>query len=110
MDSPAAIFDEYAARSELAYQVDADGRPLWPPSVRGREWRVSAGLGTVYATTTMHRPGEDPEDLSLVDLDEGFRIMSRVIGVEAADVAIGMRVRLTWEDGVAVFEPAGEPA
>ena len=32
-------------------------------------------------------------DVSLVDLDEGVRMMSRVEGVPPAEVKIGMRVR-----------------
>ena len=42
------------------------------------EWRVSKGLGTVYATTVVH-PGEGaPYNVALIDCDEGFRLMSRV--------------------------------
>lgn len=98
--SPIAEFEARCARGELAYQVDDDGRPLWPPQVRGAEWRVSDGKGTVYSTTTVHRPDEDPYDLSLIDLDDGFRMMSRVIG----GAAIGTRVRVAFDDGVPVFE------
>jgi hypothetical protein len=104
-ESPTATFAAHAARGELAFQIDADGRPLWPPSVRGREWRVSSGRGTVYATTVMRRPGGEAEGLTLVTLDEGFRVMSRVVGVAPEDVRIGARVRASFgEDGVLVFE------
>ena len=52
----------------------------------------SAGLGAVYSTTTLHeREGE--RNIALVDLDEGFRMMSTVVGVAPGDVRIGMRVR-----------------
>lgn len=104
MDSPASTFAAHAASGELAYQVDAAGLPLWPPQVRGAGWRVSAGLGTVYATTTV-RTGDAPYDLSLVDLDEGPRLMTRIIGVPPEDVAIGMRVRLAWDGDVPIFAP-----
>lgn len=100
MDAPLTTFAEHAARGELAYQVDAEGRPVWPPSVRGVEWRVSAGAGTVHSSTTIHRPGEEPYDLSLVDLDEGFRMMATVPG----GAPIGARVQARFADGVAVFE------
>lgn len=105
MESPAFTFAAHAARGELAYQVDAAGLPLWPPQVRGAGWRVSDGLGTVYATTTIRRAGEEPHDLSLVDLDDGVRLMSRIVGVAPEDVAIGMRVRLAWDGEVPVFAP-----
>jgi hypothetical protein len=103
MDSPRATWAAHAERGELAYQVDADGRPLWPPSVRGAGWRVSAGKGTVHATTTVRPRGGEPYDVTLVDLDEGFRMMGRVSGVAPDAVRIGMRVRVEWEDDVPVF-------
>lgn len=100
--SPASVVAAHAARGELAYQLDEGGRPQWPPRFGPFTWAVSAGVGTVYATTTARPRGEEPHDVSLIDLDEGFRIMSRVVG---GPVPIGTRVRVGWEDGVAVFHP-----
>ena len=104
--SPAAVVAEHAARRELAYQLDADGRPQWPPRLGPFSWAVSAGRGVVYATTTVRRRGEEPADVSLVDLDEGFRMMSRVEGIAPEAVAIGMRVRVRAGGEAPVFEPA----
>jgi uncharacterized OB-fold protein len=104
-DSPAAIFAAHCARGELAYPVDGDGRPLWPPRARAAAWRVSSGLGTVHATTTAHPRRGEPYDVSLVELDEGFRMMSRVAG----GGRIGARVRLAWEGELPVFEPDDAP-
>jgi uncharacterized OB-fold protein len=98
--SPADVFAEYCARGELAYQVDRAGRPVFSPRVGDYEWRVSAGVGTVYATTCVRRRGEMPYDVSLIDLDEGFRMMSRVRG----GGTVGQRVRVVFEDGLPVFE------
>ena len=68
---------------------------------------TSAGAGVVYATTVVHRPGEDPYNVCLVDLDEGVRAMGRVEGLSAQDVTIGLRVQArTGEDGVPVYAPA----
>lgn len=112
MRSPAEVFAEHCARGELAYQVDPGGRALFYPRVGDElEWRVSAGRGTVYATTVVRRRGEDPYDVSIVELDEGFRMMSRVVGVPPEDVTVGMRVAVRFEerdDGhpVPVFEAA----
>ena len=103
MPAPAEVFAEHCARGELAYQVDRDGRAVFYPRVgEGLEWRVSAGLGTVYATTTVRRRGEEPYDVSLVDLDEGFRMMSTVRG----GGTVGQRVRVAFDDATPVFEPA----
>ena len=105
MRSPADVYAEHCDRGQLAYQVDADGHAVFYPRVGPYEWRVSAGLGTVYATTTVRRRGEEPHDVSLIDLDEGFRMMSAVRG----GGRIGMRVRVAFDDGVPVFEPAERP-
>jgi uncharacterized protein len=100
--SIADTWAQHLAREQLAYQVGADGNAVFPPRVGPYEWRVSAGVGTVYATTTVRRRGEEPYDVSLIDLDEGFRIMSRVRG----GGEIGGRVTVYFEDGVPLFEAA----
>lgn len=115
--SPLAVYQEHLARGELAYQVTADGRAVFFPRVAapgdGGEltWKVSRGEGTVYATTVVYYKGEKPLNVALVDVDEGFRMMSRVEGIDAEAVRIGMRVKfraLPATDGqppLAVFEP-----
>ena len=52
------------------------------------------GHGVVYATTAVYRRDADPYNVVLVDLEEGFRMMSRVEGVPAEEVEVGMRVAL----------------
>ncbi len=54
-----------------------------------------SGTGTVYSVTTVRRKSEAGGDLnvSLIDLDEGVRLMGRVEGVPASDVRIGQRVQ-----------------
>jgi uncharacterized OB-fold protein len=66
-------------------------------------WQPSAGVGTVYSASTLTPRDEEPYTVVLVDLDEGFRVMSAVATVDAP---IGARVRLTAQsaDG-----SAGEP-
>ena len=72
-------------------------------------WETSSGRGVVYATTAVYRRDAEPYNVALVNLEEGFRVMSRVEGVPAEEVAVGMRVSLTVrKDGdrpVAVFQP-----
>jgi len=54
-----------------------------------------------------------PYNIALIDVDEGFRLMSRVEGVMPEAVRIGMRVkfRIHKPDGddsaYPVFEPVG---
>jgi hypothetical protein len=97
--SPADVYAEHCRRRELAYQVDPDGRPVFRPRVGFDTWRVSGGRGTVYSTSVVRPRGEEPYGVVLIDLDEGFRMMSRVVGLAPEDVTIGLRVRLAWEDG-----------
>src|SRR5919206_2433818 len=59
------------------------------------EWVEATGRGTVYATTvTRRRPEQGGSyNLALVELAEGPRLLSRVVGVAPEDVRIGMDVR-----------------
>jgi uncharacterized OB-fold protein len=60
---------------------------------------VSKGLGTVYSTTAIHYKGEPPLNVAMIDLDEGFRMMSRVEDIDAMQVTIGMRVKFRVHPG-----------
>ena len=59
------------------------------------EWTAPKGTGTVHAVTTVRRKPAEGGDInvSLIDLDEGVRLMSRVEGVPASEVRIGQRVK-----------------
>lgn len=72
-------------------------------------WVDPKGTGAVYSTTTVRRKPEagGDYDVSLIDLDEGVRMMSRVEGMAPTEVKIGMRVRAKVVDnkgtGLVVF-------
>lgn len=114
--SPLSTFEAHCRAGELAYQVTQEGGAVFPPRVCAPvtggplEWRISAGLGTVYSTTAVHSRDAAPYNVALIDLDEGFRMMSRVEGVAPETVAIGLRVKVRMaseEDSVRpVFTPA----
>lgn len=77
------------------------------------EWIEASGRGTVHATTTVRvRPPQSDYNVSIIELDEGPRMLSRVEGVEAEEVAIGMRVTariIEFEDQHAVvFAPVDD--
>jgi uncharacterized OB-fold protein len=59
----------------------------------------SAGAGTVYSTTAVTRRDAPSYSVCLVDLDEGFRMMSTVTDLPAESVPIGLRVRFVAERG-----------
>lgn len=73
-------------------------------------WVTPSGLGMVYAVTTVRRKADAGGDynVSLIDLDEGVRLMSRVT-CAPEDVRIGQRVqvRVQVRDavGLVVFDP-----
>lgn len=105
---PAERFAALCREHRLGYQ-DGPGGPRFPPVLGGGEWAESAGTGEVYATTTVRRRGEEPYDVSLIALDEGFRMMSRVEGIAPEEVRAGLRVALAWtpdDPPMPVFRPA----
>ena len=104
------MFSDHAGRGELAYQVAPDGTAVFPPRLvqpgtgDTLEWKISAGAGTVYAATVGRKRDAEPRSLVLVDLDEGFRMMSRVEGVAPEEVTIGQRVQVRFDGETPVFE------
>jgi uncharacterized OB-fold protein len=68
------------------------------------KWTELSGKGTVYSFVTYHRAwhpsyeGKTPYNVSLVDLEEGPRLISNVIGCAHDQVKIGMPVKVVYED------------
>ena len=116
-EAPAEVYRRYLERGKLGFQhcEDCSSAVFYPRvlcpfcGVASLLWETSSGRGTVYATTTVYRRDAEPYNVALVDLDEGFRMMSRVEEVPAEEVEIGMKVTFavrTGDDGpVALFEP-----
>lgn len=106
-ESPYEKYLEYCRRGELAYQVCSDdGKAVFFPRLFSPEsgsanlqWRVSTGRGTVYATTVVYRRNEAPYNVAMIELDEGFRMMSRVEEIDPEQVRIGMRVKMRMLSG-----------
>ena len=103
--SPLGTYLERLRKGELAYQVTASGEAIFYPRavapVTGGDltWRVSKGLGTVYSTTVVYYRDEPPLNVALIDMDEGFRLMSRIEDIDPMQVKIGMRVRFRAHPG-----------
>jgi len=72
------------------------------------DWIVPSGRGTVYSTTVVRRKPADGGDynVALVDLEEGPRMMSRVVSIAPDGVRIGMAVKARITDGLVEFTPA----
>lgn len=74
------------------------------------EWQQSSGMARVHSYTIVHRaPSPEhasrvPYVVAILDLDEGPRMVTNIIGDGAASVKIGDRVEVVFEqrDGVAL--------
>jgi uncharacterized protein len=79
------------------------------------EWTQASGRGQVHSFVIMHRvfhPGfgdRVPYNLAVVELDEGPRMNTNLVGVEDDAIHVGMRVRARFdEDAPGVFIPRFE--
>jgi uncharacterized OB-fold protein len=81
----------------------------------------ASGEGTVYTRTIVRQAHIEPFKsmvpyvVALIELDEGPRMMSNVVGCAPEDVKIGARVRVLFEPvsddaAVPLFELAPGPA
>ncbi|MBL4681576.1 MAG: OB-fold domain-containing protein [Pseudomonadales bacterium] len=78
-------------------------------------WKVSNGLGKIYTFSIVrlsYHPffkQQLPYVVAWIDIDEGPRILSNVVGCDAEDVKIGTEVKLEWEIhenlNIPLFEP-----
>lgn len=98
-------------------QCEACGRLHFFPRVccphcgaEALRWVAPSGRGTVYSSTVVRRTDGD-YTVCLVDLEEGPRLMSRVVDLPVDDVRIGLPVQARidrLDDGpLLVFVPRG---
>lgn len=68
------------------------------------EWQESSGRGEVYTFSVVYRaPSKEfeadvPYAVAIVELPEGVRLLSRIVGCPVDGVRIGMKVRVVFED------------
>lgn len=118
MIQPDKQYLEFLAQGRFMIQRSrATGRYIFYPRVAepatgstDLEWVEPSGSGTIYSVTIVRqKPPAADYNVVLVDLAEGPRLMSRVDGVEAKSVRIGMAVkaRVIRENDapLLVFEP-----
>jgi uncharacterized OB-fold protein len=118
---PWASYVEGIEADELRYQKCATcARAIFYPRMvcnwcgsSDISFRVSQGAGTVYSVTVVNDRETGAYCVVLVDLDEGFRMMSSVVNVAPETVAIGARVGVSFDVGDdgekrVVFVPANE--
>jgi uncharacterized protein len=109
VSEPGAPFWDATRERRLVLPWCVECGPFWyPRPVCPRclgdtiEWRPAAGTGEVHAVSVQHRPGPmrdpaaGPYAVALIDLTEGVRIMSNVVGCPPDEVMVGMPVQVAW--------------
>jgi len=100
-------------KRELCYQQceACDGRVFYPRShcphcgSGDLSWHQASGNGRIYSFSVIRQSyhpffrSRAPYAVAWVDLDEGIRILSNVVGVTdpGSDLEIGQQVRVSWE-------------
>lgn len=77
----------------------------WCPHCLGEStsWHKTSGKGQVWSFCVFHRAyfrsfaDDVPYTVALIELDEGVKIYSNLVGVPREKVRIGMRVRAVFE-------------
>jgi uncharacterized OB-fold protein len=68
------------------------------------EWVSVSGKGRVYSFTVVHQPAhpsfsdDAPHVFAIIQLDEGVRMPSNIVGCSIDDVHVDMRVSATFDD------------
>ncbi|HTK62604.1 MAG TPA: OB-fold domain-containing protein [Pseudonocardia sp.] len=102
---------EATTRGVLLVQRCADcARWQWPAATRcpgcGADalvWEPASGRGTVHTYTVVHAAGhpafadEVPYNVTVVQLDEGPLMLTNVVGLANADLAVDLAVEVTFE-------------
>jgi uncharacterized protein len=114
----APFWDATAAGRLVLARCDVCGTVIWYPKTFCADcgglsvsWRESSGLGTVYSFSVVHRaPGAFGEAVpfvvAYVELQEGPRVLTNVVGCDPEEVYIGQAVRVVFCDtgeGSALF-------
>lgn len=123
-DEISAPFFNGAREGKLMLQ-HCSGCDQWSFPVRERcphcfaarlEWRQASGRGTLYTFTVMHQvmnPGfasAVPYNVAQVDLEEGVRMVSNVVGIRNEALRVGMKLEAVFEDvGESVSLPKFRP-
>ena len=99
--SPMEIYTAHLREGRLAFQYSpAAGKAVFYPRLvcpytgsDRLEWRISSGFGTIYSATIIQSK-DSRRHAILVDMDEGFRIVSEILGTSGDDLGLDRRVKL----------------
>lgn len=109
-DSDSRPYWEGLARGELRIQrCNSCSRAVFYPRAAcphcfsdQLSWIVATGKGTIYSYTVAHQAfgafaADAPFVVAIVDLDEGVRMMTRIIDAPRERITIGTAVQVTFE-------------
>jgi uncharacterized OB-fold protein/acyl dehydratase len=108
MTADSRFFWEGVRRGELLFQRCADcGQVRHPPGpmcpeCRSLQWEAmsSAGKGIVFSFVRHFHPNIPPFEpghpVALIELDEGVRLVSDLVGIASEDVGIGLEVEVEF--------------
>jgi len=105
-------FWDASRRHELVIQrCDACGAWRFPPELacaacgsRASSWTAVSGRATLYTWTLAYPPllpyfaERAPWPVAVVQLEEGPRLVTNLVGIEVAEYAIGMPLQVDFED------------
>lgn len=81
------------------------------------EWTPVSGKGSVYSFIIVHQRYDPsfaddlPYNVAIVELDEGPRLVSNIIGIPNGDIRVGMPLTISYEDVTEEFTlPKFKPA
>jgi uncharacterized protein len=86
------------------------GAVIWYPRVicpecasLRTEWFQAAGRGRIYSYTVNYRgegayQGQPPFVLAYVELEEGPRMMTNIVGAEPSELGVGLPVQVVFHD------------
>jgi uncharacterized protein len=105
-----AFWDATAGGRLVLAHCDACGSVIWYPKTYCSEcgglsvsWLDASGLGTIYSFTVVHRArgafGDAvPFVIAYVELAEGPRVLTNIVGCDPAQVSIGQAVQVVFCD------------
>lgn len=121
-------FWDGCSKHELRFQKCRNcSHVRWPPSIicpmcytQDTEWIRSGGRGKIYTFVVYHQAfhkafeNDLPYVTAIIELEEGPRLLSNIVGCRPQDVRCGMPLEVTWEDineefSLPKFKPIREP-
>jgi uncharacterized OB-fold protein len=111
-DADGRPFWEGCRAHKLRFQkCTACGEVRWPPAIicprchsREAEWIESQGRGTIYTYAVYHQAFHPafkkklPYVVAVVQLDEGPRLLTNIVGCPPESLDCEMKVQVAWDD------------